>query len=339
MRKLQIAIVGSGPSAFYLADALSKHEIIKTKFPDFHIDMLERAPVPFGLVRYGVAPDHPEVKNVVKRFTEIATSNHVTWLGNMNVGHEITVDVLKQSYDVVAFATGAAEEAKELDIPGSKHSHVHSAKSFVEWYNTSPNFREHKTPPWLLQSIEDVVIIGNGNVAMDVGRILLKDPADLATTDMCAYAVQHLWKAKIKNVSVVGRRGIRQSAFTIKEFREMLHLHNLFVSVPPFDLLPEYPTRAEKRLQELLHQTSQKAKAAPRALGQRCFALEYGLRPVEIFPNRVKFEICKEEVKTEVVNGKETTTSSWVGTGKHKEIGAQLVIHSLGYRGKKIFGL
>jgi len=323
-RALQVAVVGSGPSGFYLADALVKQS--KKFFDKVHIDMLEKLPVPFGLVRYGVAPDHPEVKNVEKRFTELANSDQITWLGNLTLGKDLTLKHLTDNYDAVALAVGSPEP-QLLNIPGEHLGYAHSAKSFVDWYNTSPDCFHYKDPPWKLEEIFNVVIIGNGNVSMDVARILLTKAEEFAATDMSAWALQKLWKSAVKKVTVVGRRGPYQSAFTIKEFREMLKIPNVVTKVQPFPLV-DIADSPRKRLLGLVHETALKSSSTEMTAGSKTFALEYGLRPVEIVHGGVVFEETQE-----------TSPGVWEGTKRHREFPAQLVIVSAGQRGKAIPGV
>jgi adrenodoxin-NADP+ reductase len=256
-----IAIVGAGPAGFWTAQSILKRNQHAT------VDILERLPVPFGLVRYGVAPDHPEVRNCEDIFNRVMESGRVNFRGNVDVQlHETTTGEgrikggagtvvgladLARAYDAVVLATGANVE-KRLGVPGEDIPGVYSAREFVGWYTGLPSCAD--LAPKIPDSGE-VVVIGVGNVAMDVARILLSPLERLAKTDMPEYALEHLNRHRVKRVSIVGRRGLLQAKFTIKELRELITLpeSNFWFDSPhyfPQDLkvLP----RPQKRIAELL---------------------------------------------------------------------------------------
>lgn len=196
-RGLRIAIIGSGPAGFYTA-----HRLLH-KVQDAFIDMYEQLPVPYGLVRFGVAPDHPEVKNCQDTFEEVAQSPRFNYIGNVRVGHDIELSKMKPHYDAMLFSYGADED-RRLGIPGEDLKGVFSARAFVGWYNGLPQFQNLQPD---LQSGEHAVVVGQGNVALDVARILLAPLDHLRKTDITEQAVQTLSESKIKHVRVVGRRG------------------------------------------------------------------------------------------------------------------------------------
>jgi len=173
------------------------------KVQDAVIDMYEQLPVPYGLVRFGVAPDHPEVKNCQDTFEEVAQSPRFNYIGNVRVGHDIELSKLKQHYDAILFSYGASED-RQLGIPGEDLKGVYSAREFVGWYNGLPQFQGLKPH---LQAGEQTVVMGQGNVAMDVARILLTPVKILRSTDITEEALQTLSESKVKSVKVVGRRG------------------------------------------------------------------------------------------------------------------------------------
>ena len=228
-----IAIVGSGPSGFYTA------KYLLDRHPSIHVDLLEKLPVPYGLVRYGVAPDHPEVKNVIATFNEVAKNERFRFFGNIeltkdvaqplhrspsqqHIANQIDVSTLQAKYSGVVLACGA-EEDLSLDIANEDSAGVLSARSFVNWYNGHPDYT-HIGDRFDLSKITDVVIIGQGNVAVDCARILCKDMYDLERTDITLQAVEKLKNSRVKNVTMIGRRGAVQSSFTIKELRELTKL-------------------------------------------------------------------------------------------------------------------
>ncbi|XP_074199752.1 NADPH:adrenodoxin oxidoreductase, mitochondrial isoform X4 [Camelus bactrianus] len=202
----QICVVGSGPAGFYTAQHLLKHH------PRACVDIFEKQLVPFGLVRFGVAPDHPEVKNVINTFTQTARSDRCAFHGNVVVGTDVTVPELREAYHAVVLSYGA-EDNQALEIPGEELPGVFSARAFVGWYNGLPENRE--LAPDL--SCDTAVILGQGNVALDVARILLTPPEHLEKTDITEAALGVLRQSQVKTVWIVGRRGPLQVAFTIKE--------------------------------------------------------------------------------------------------------------------------
>jgi adrenodoxin-NADP+ reductase len=253
--KFQVAIVGSGPGGCYAA-----HHLLKQR-SDVHVDIFDRVPVPFGLSRYGVAPDHPEVKNVEKTFTTLLEERRkdVTLMTNVTVGAKgIPLSLLQEHYAAVVLAHGAASERK-LHIPGEGLGNVLSAKRFVEYYNTVPTpYGNPIVSPLELDKMRRVVIIGNGNVALDVARALAAPYRHFCPTDMNCFAVRELMNSTVEEVVIVGRRGHEHSAFTTKEFREIATISNTCkVEVEPFDLKAAVErsrdVRAKKRQLELMH--------------------------------------------------------------------------------------
>jgi ferredoxin--NADP+ reductase len=202
------AIVGSGPSGFYAAEALLN------ALPDIVIDMFERLPTPYGLVRSGVAPDHPKLKQVTLVFDKIMRSERFSFLGNVSVGTDLPLEALQQCYDIVVLAYGASADRK-MGISGEGLANSHSATEFVGWYNGHPDFRDGTFD----LSQEVAVIVGHGNVAADVARILLQPPDDLRRTDIAAHALEGLAESRIREVHLVGRRGPAQAKFTTRELR------------------------------------------------------------------------------------------------------------------------
>jgi ferredoxin/flavodoxin---NADP+ reductase len=202
------AIVGSGPSGLYAAEALLN------ALPDIVIDMFERLPTPYGLVRSGVAPDHPKLKQVTLVFDKIMQSKRLNFLGNIGIGADLSLDALRDAYDIVALAYGASTDRK-MGIPGEGLVNSHSATEFVGWYNGHPDFRDCTFD--LSQKV--AVVVGHGNVAADVSRILLQPPDDLRRTDIAAHALEVLAESKIREVHLVGRRGPAQAKFTTRELR------------------------------------------------------------------------------------------------------------------------
>lgn len=252
--KPKVCIVGSGPGGFYAAQQILK------MLPSVEVDILDRLPVPFGLVRYGVAPDHPEVKNVINTFTKTASDPRVNFIGNVRLGQDVFLDELCSSYHSVLLAYGA-ECDRLLSIPGENLKNVISAREFVGWYNGLPENKDLEVD----LNVEKVAILGQGNVALDIARILLTPIDLLKKTDITEYSLAALSESKVKEVMLIGRRGPLQAAFTIKEFREMLRLPNCFTEMNVEDfcgLESIIPTleRPRRRLTELLLKTAKEAK-------------------------------------------------------------------------------
>ncbi|MGV1768119.1 FAD-dependent oxidoreductase [Rhizobium rhizogenes] len=221
----EVAIVGSGPAGFYAAEAL-----LQSALP-IRIDMFERLPVPFGLVRYGVAPDHQKLKAVTSVFESIAQTDRFTFFGNVKVGVDITIEDMLAAYDGVIVATGAIT-ARPLGISGENMKGSVSASQFVGWYNGHPDFRALSID----LSHDTAIVVGNGNVALDVCRILSKSPDELMRSDICAHALDVLSASKISEIHLVGRRGPAQAKFAAKELREFSDLAACDSIFDPADL-------------------------------------------------------------------------------------------------------
>ena len=229
-RPARVAIVGSGPSGFYAADALIKADQEQT------VDMFDRLPTPFGLVRGGVAPDHPKIKNVIRIYERIAANDEFSFFGNVHVGRDVSVAELQAHYDAVLFTCGA-ETDRTLNIPGIELPGSYTATEFVGWYNGHPDYLGRAFD----LSQEVAVVIGQGNVAVDVTRVLAKTVDELKETDIAAHALDALAESKVKEVHMIGRRGPVQAAFTNKEIRELGELADcdlVFNDLGDFDLNP-----------------------------------------------------------------------------------------------------
>ena len=226
---LHIAIIGSGPAGYYTAEAAQKQW-----GTGVCVDIYDRLPVPFGLIRTGVAPDHQSIKGVSRRYEAVALSDNVRFLGNVTVGIDITIAELESLYDAVVLATGAPLD-KVLAIPGGDMANVFGSAAFVGWYNGHPAFAG--LDPDL--SGRDAVVIGNGNVALDVARILAKTRDEFAGSDIVGHALESLAGSALNKVTLLGRRGPHQIAMTPKELGELAHLTRATPRVDPADLPPE----------------------------------------------------------------------------------------------------
>ncbi len=223
----KVAIVGAGPAGFYAARALSKELPIP-----YQIDLLDRLPTPFGLVRGGVAPDHQNIKRISKSYARLLKDDSIRFIGNVRLGTDILRSDLELFYHAIVYATGN-EAARSLKIPGEALDGVHSATEFVFWYNGHPDYQGCQ---FRLEDAQRVAVIGNGNVALDVARILAKKTEALAGTDITDQALKKLSKAPIKEIVILGRRGPAQSAFSPKELKELAQVDGINFIVSPKDI-------------------------------------------------------------------------------------------------------
>jgi ferredoxin/flavodoxin---NADP+ reductase len=215
--KLRLAIVGAGPAGIYAADILLKHE----RSFDVAIDLFERLPAPYGLVRYGVAPDHPRIKGIIGALKDILDTGKIRLFGNVTFGKDITLDDLKRHYHAVIFSTGAIADA-DLELPGIEMPGSFGAAEFVSWYDGHPDYPRD----WPLEA-KNIAVIGNGNVALDVARMLIKHPEDLLPTEIPDNVLQGLEASPVTDVHVFGRRGPMQVKFTPLELRELGELRDV----------------------------------------------------------------------------------------------------------------
>ncbi|KAF3918649.1 hypothetical protein AA313_de0204851 [Arthrobotrys entomopaga] len=327
----RLAIIGSGPSGFYTAYR------VQTKLPTARIDMYESLPVPFGLVRFGVAPDHPEVKFCINKFDEVARHPRFTFIGNTPIGsdpHSLPLSTLLPHYDAILLSYGASKD-KKLGIPGEDAlSGIHSARAFVGWYNGLPEHRDLN--PDLEGSDGKAVVIGQGNVALDVARILLTSVDELRKTDITEYALEALSKSRVKEVEVVGRRGPLQAAFTIKEVRELMQLPS--VGFQPVDdkIMPENIAdlpRAKKRLMETI------AKGSKMYPDLKNWNLSFYRSPNAFLSS------SSDPTKLSHIRFENTTPETGSGgdrvhgTGEFREVYASLAFRSIGYKSEPISGM
>ena len=228
MTSYKVAIVGAGPAGYFAAQALQN---LQTDDLQFTIDMIERLPTPWGLVRSGVAPDHPKIKTVSKVFEKVATAGNFRLFGGVELGTDISIEQLKEMYDAVVIATGSAI-GKKLGIPGEELPGSISAAEFVPWYNAHPDFHNVDVP----LNCETAVVIGAGNVAMDVARMLALEPSELDPTDTADHAIASFKESKIREVVISARRGPEHAAFTSPELRELPKLEHTNVLINKSDI-------------------------------------------------------------------------------------------------------
>lgn len=323
-RAMRACIIGSGPAGFYSAYRLLSN------LPDCTIDIFEALPVPYGLARFGVAPDHPEVKNVTHKFDEVASSPRVKFYGNVKIGQDISLRKLEQAYDCILFAHGASLN-RNLGIPGEDLPGVLSARSFVGWYNGLP---EAVALQPRLDECETAVIIGQGNVALDIARTLLSSVDELRNTDIADYALDQLSRSRVKRVNIIGRRGPLEASFTIKEVRELINLPGVCFDTSNFPYYKELASltlpRAQKRLIDLL--AKQNSVAQP---SDRSWHIQYKLSPLE-FQGSAKLEsILFAQNKLEDFGGHVRARS----TGETTTQDAEMAFLSIGYQSEAISGM
>ncbi|CAH9097772.1 unnamed protein product [Cuscuta europaea] len=335
-RSLQVCIVGSGPAGFYTADKILKaHERAE-------VNILDRLPTPFGLVQYGVAPDHPETKNVINQFSWILQDGRCSFFGNVSLGSLISLSELRDLYDVVVLCYGA-EGDRDLGIPGEDFSGIYPAREFVWWYNGHPDCR-YLAPD--LKNTDTAVIVGQGNVALDMARMLLRPTAELAKTDIASHALAALEESSIRKVYVVGRRGPVQASFTAKELRETLGIKNLFIHIDRVDL-HKTPAdedvlknnRINRRVHELLSQAATPTSLFP-SPGQRELHFVFFRKPDRFLESDsrsghvagVHFE---RTTLRDVGSGKKIA----VCTGQFEDMRCGLVLKSIGNKSICVDGL
>jgi ferredoxin--NADP+ reductase len=308
-----IAVIGSGPSGFYVTEAL-----LRAGAP-LAVDMFEQLPVPYGLVRFGVAPDHPKLKQVTAAFDRIATTSGFRFVGGVAVGRDVTVDELRDSYDAVVLATGA-DVSRSLGVPGEDLLGSHHAGDFVAWYNGHPDYRDRRFD----LACEAATVVGHGNVALDVARILAKTADELRQTDIAAHALEVLAESRIRDIHVIGRGTPSQARFTAKELRDFLELEACEATldqrhVAPEDFAQEHPNDAELTeklalLRGFSHQISIKRR--------RC-VFRFGLSPVAI----------KGRCRVEAISFERRASRAV------EDIGCGLVFRSVGRRTTPLVGV
>ncbi|MBT1001203.1 FAD-dependent oxidoreductase [Paenarthrobacter sp. DKR-5] len=322
-RPLRVAIIGAGPAGVYAADILTKAE------RDFEvsIDLFEAYPAPYGLIRYGVAPDHPRIKGIVNALHKVLDRGDIRFLGNVTYGRDITLHDIRKFYDAVIFATGAIKDA-DLNIPGIELEGSFGAADFVSWYDGHPDVPRE----WPLEA-KEVAVIGNGNVALDVARVLSKHADDLLVTEIPENVYQGLKSSPVTDVHVFGRRGPAQVKFTPLELRELSHSKDVDIVLYPEDF--EFDEESDRQIQSN-NQTKTMVKTLTNWLvddepsgASRRLHLHFLHNPVEIYGDGkvegIKFERTKLDGDGQVV-----------GTGEILDYPVQAVYRAVGYFGSEL---
>jgi len=324
----KIAVIGSGPAGFYAAGELFRQQSWEIK-----VDMFERLPTPFGLVRGGVAPDHQKIKSVQKIYSRIAENENFRFFGNVEFGRDIFQADLLEHYDAVIYSVGSPAD-RELGIPGEDLSGSHSATEFVAWYNGHPDFCDYKFD----LSAKNAFVIGIGNVALDVARILAKTPEELAETDIADYALDALRASQLEDIWLVGRRGPVQAAFSPAELREFMELAEADVVVEQNvleldaesqQILETDASNDTKKNIEILKQISLRDVSAKKRRVHFLFLSS----PVEISGNDKVEKISL--VRNQLVKREDGSLAAQP-TEKINEAAAELVFRSIGYHGQPL---
>jgi adrenodoxin-NADP+ reductase len=316
-RVIQIAIIGSGPAGYYTAEAAQKQW-----GDDVRIDVFDRLPVPFGLIRLGVAPDHQSIKGVSRRYEAVAMTDNVRFIGNISVGQDVSIAELQELYDAVVIATGAPHD-KLLGLPGEDLANVHGSAAFVGWYNGHPAFADLDPD----MSGGTAVVIGNGNVALDVARILAKSRAEFNGSDIVGHALDALDHSKLERIVILGRRGPHQIAMTPKELGELAHLERACPHVDAADL----PDQGEDALLEPGQRKSVNHLRSFAVLPEA----DRADKPVKIeFDFFAAPKAILGDGKVEAVEVERTVLEGGraVGTGETYRIPASLVVACIGYQ-------
>ena len=329
---LRLAIVGSGPAGFYTAEHVLKHEGTHAE-----VDMFDRLPTPYGLVRFGVAPDHPKIKSVIRVYEKTAARPEFRFFGNVEVGRDMSIEELRQRYHAVVFAYGTATD-RHLGIPGEDLPGSHPATEFVNWYNAHPDFADREFD----LSCERVVVIGNGNVAADVARMLALTPDELGETDTADHAIEAFAAGSVKEILVLGRRGPAQAAFTNPEVRELGEMANADIDIDA----------GEMELDELSREWLDSDDADPTNRRNVEIFTDFSQRDPEGKPQKIAVRFLRSPIEIQgdgkverIVVGRnelrrdESGRIRAVDTGERETIECGLVLRSIGYKGIPIEGV
>lgn len=327
-RPLRIAIIGAGPAGVYTADLLTKAD----KDFEVSIDLFDRYPSPYGLIRYGVAPDHPRIKGIIKALHKVMNRGDIRFLGDVDYGRDITLEGLQTFYDAVVFSTGAIRDAA-LNVPGVELSGSHGAADFVNWYDGHPDVSRE----WDLNARE-VAVIGNGNVALDVARVLSKPAHQMLSTEIPHNVQKGLESSQVTDVHVFGRRGPAQMKFTPLELRELAHSHDVDIVLYPedfeFDEASEEAAETNNQIKNMLGtltnwmmEQDERTEESSRRLH-----LHFLQQPEEIVADEDKENVAGIRMQRMQLDG----TGNVEGTGEYIDYPVQAVYRAVGYFGTPV---
>ena len=324
MSKLRLAIVGAGPAGIYAADLIIKSEL---RDFDVSIDLFDLLPAPYGLVRYGVAPDHPRIKGIIRALYEVLDRGDIRFFGNVEYGKDITLDDLKTHYNAVIFSTGAVKDAN-LNIPGINLEGSFGAAAFVNWYDAHPDFERS----WDL-SAKEIAVLGNGNVALDVARVLSKPAEAMLSTDIPDNVYQGLRASQATDVHVFGRRGPAQVKFSPLELREAVHIEGVDTIVYDEDF--QYDEGSQKAIDSnnqtrVMVKTLEELRSNELTGAKRRLHLHFFSAPVEILEKAGKVSGIKIE------RTKLDGTGNVKPTGEFREFPIQAIYRAVGYFGSEL---
>jgi len=328
-RPLRVAIVGAGPSGFYTAAALLAQQQLSVS-----VDLFDRLPSPYGLVRYGVAPDHPKIKQVTRVFEKLCLDPRLRYLGNVEYGRDVDLDDLRLHYDQIVFAVGGQSD-RRLAVPGEDLVGSLSSTAFVAWYSHHPDFLD--LPVDL--DVEQAAVVGIGNVAIDVARVLARDPDELARTDISDGALAALRASRIRDIHLLARRGPVQAKCSPAELKELAQMRGVDLVVSPRDLELdpasaeelEHEPQAQKNLEILRAAAARGATGAPRRIHLRFLA-----SPVELVGSGGRVRALRIERNRLVPRASGLAAES---TGECEDLAVELVVRAIGYRSLPLPGL
>jgi len=324
MSKLRLAIVGAGPAGIYAADLIIKSEL---RDFDVSIDLFDLLPAPYGLVRYGVAPDHPRIKGIIRALYEVLDRGDIRFFGNVEYGKDITLDDLKKHYNAVIFSTGAVKDAN-LNIPGINLEGSFGAAAFVNWYDAHPDFER----TWDL-SAKDIAVLGNGNVALDVARVLAKPAEAMLSTDIPDNVYQGLRASQATDVHVFGRRGPAQVKFSPLELREAVHLEDVDTIVYDEDFQYDEGSQqaiASNNQTRVMVKTLEDLRSNVVTGAKRRLHLHFFSAPVEILEKDGK--VAGIKIERTMLDG----TGNVKPTGEFREFPIQALYRAVGYFGSEL---
>jgi ferredoxin--NADP+ reductase len=315
------AIIGSGPAGFYTAEAL-----VKVYGGSARIDIIDRFPVPYGLIRFGVAPDHQSIKAVARRYDKVADGETVSFVGNVTVGNDVSIEQMLDLYDAVVFATGAPKD-RMLGIPGEDMAGVVGSAAFVGWYNGHPDFADLKPP----LNGGAAAIIGNGNVALDVARILSKTRAEFTGSDIVNHALNALDASSVRHITILGRRGPHQIAMTPKELGELAHLETAAPVVDPLDLPP---VDTDEALEPGLRKSVAHLRSFASLISDKPTKIEF-----DFFAKPLAVEGDGRAERLIVERTKLDPSGAAIGTGETYAVPAALIVSCIGYSTRPVSGV
>ncbi|MDQ0619954.1 FAD-dependent oxidoreductase [Arthrobacter globiformis] len=332
-RPLRVAIVGAGPAGVYAADILTKSNEVKDGDFEVSIDLFEAYPAPYGLIRYGVAPDHPRIKGIVNALHKVLDRGDIRFLGNVTYGRDLTLHDFRAFYDAVIFSTGAIKDA-ELDVPGIDLDGSYGAADFVSWYDGHPDVPRE----WPLDA-KEIAVIGNGNVALDVARMLVKHADELLVTEIPDNVYQGLKNSPVTDVHVFGRRGPAQVKFTPLELRELSHARDVDIVLYPedfeFDEASDDAIRSNNQTKTMVNTMTNwlvEEHAEAEQPSSRRLHLHFLHSPVEIYDDGGSGKVAGIKFERMQLDG----TGNVKGTGEFIDYPVQAVYRAIGYHGSAL---